>query len=553
MFSANSPPSATPVRGGSTAMSVRSLTVAVPEGSPDFKQDEIVPAEVEVIRIEGVCFVSTSTYNAVTDKEQTTVDWIRHQDEIFLNGHSLRVIVDNLKKEYLKAMFRDFLYANKNPAVIRQRIATLRAIAAQFFKPEEEKNPDYKLEYLCVEREYDIQDAFAVRLMNHLKSIVYDLDIKDAEKQPKYHFAATAEMVLLRGAVKKLSCYFSSDGIVESCAVLEAILRDYLFVKLKSEQAQLEYTALIFRLGHQGGFLFSLFTAHLDHMDKKFCVPANACISRSRIELSCDDTNLHITESTPIVSINPYNLETPAIAMPIVEDQDQPSVVETKIEHIVTRDGKGNTSLKIVSAVDYFYNHAARDVLIGKWLQQKNMFSNYANYYIQNGHEALMIDDLFTRFPELKAVETPKKKSLFQSEMEYKGDKILAYLGKCSPSFAESVLINLDNYAEMSEMHYMRAMQLLQRMGRIDLVRKVLLPFLASEDKGHESMHHKNSAKHDENIAKGYQYLVLAGFLSSPIHAGHQQKNSGQRSSDKKSPTTDKSPGDSMQQNRSSP
>jgi hypothetical protein len=526
---------------------------------------------LEKISIEGEYFITVKAYDSVKDKEQTTRDWIRHQDGIYLNGFSLRTIVDNLKKEYIKELISEFLYSDKDPQIIAKRIAGLHELAHQFF------GDLTGLQYITGENERNVPDSFAEKLACHLKEIIFDLDINikkvkpiidevikqedgseeakanpddvglniedekssvdvgdqvhdgiappvedikvpvsQATPQRRYQFSHTPEMQLIRQWVQKFSYYFSTWRIEQSAKILEKILNDYLFYTLTSEEAKLKYIELFFKVGHHGGFMYSCFTAHLQHIDKtKYVIRSDACIDQARIYITSDDFNVYIQESTPIFCI--YSLDE---AVPDVENADKSNVMETHVKHVVSMTDKGEALLRIFSAEDYCYNLAARDILLGEWLRLKKMLSNYANHYIEAGHNLMMIHAILELCPSIKAFCAYKPagfQRLFSNQAQSQGDKVLLYLGRNSPSYAESLLVNLDHYAEMDEEHFIRAVRLLQLMDRNDLAKKGLLPYLTREKRGTELVKVDNTVVAEKNIKAAYQYMIAIGFLSAPV------------------------------------
>ena len=510
--------------GASLATSSSDLTSTAPqEESKDNRSTDIIDAvasssglaeveqkPLEVIPIEGEYFITIDRYDWVDNREQVTKDWIRHQDAIYLNGFPLRAIVNNLKKEYIKQLLSEFLYQDKTPDLLARRIATLRELAIQFFGNADE------LQYIDGKFERNVSDGFADKLAHHLKEIIFDLNIKNSDQKPKYHFTDTPELQLLKNVVKKFSNYFSTWAIEESAEVLEMILNDYLLDTLSSSVVAVKYTDLLFKIAHHGGFMYSFFTAHLQHINKdKYAIQSDACIAQSRINITSNEDNIYIEENTPI-----YRIHTLDDDAPDVENEDKSNVMKTQVKHVVTMDGDERAVLKIISAVDYSYNYAAREILLGEWLRLRKSLSEYANNYIHHGHNLVMVNAIFQMYPWIKNFGTVITPSTFYRvfanlDLQYQGDKILLYLGKCSPSYAETVLVQMDHYAEMGEGDFTRAVQLLQRMGRNDLANKALLPYLARDDKATKIVNLDGMLDNEKNIKLAYRYMIGTGFFAS--------------------------------------
>jgi hypothetical protein len=473
MFSA----SATDVEAKSPDNDVVTLSSFLP-ASTVLQDDQKSDEPVEIIPIEGDYFLTTGKYDYVDDREQTTRDWIRHQDEIYLNGFPLRIIVDNLKKEYLKELIDDFLYADQDPVVINKRLAALREFVTQFLGDAE------AMKFLTADEKNYISDSLAVKLWAILRKINFDLHVTDKSKKPRYHFIISDEMQLLRVLVRKCSRYFSTDGIEESCNVLEKIWNDYLFYPLKNADLKRAYSELFFGVVHHGGVLYSLFTAHLQHINPvKYAIRSNPCIDQSRIDFTTTEENIYIKESTPILSISllPEIKSDGSIEdedeTAVIRNADNSNVMETVVTHVISLNDDGEAVLRIESAFDYSFNFQAREILLGDWFRLKQLLTNYANNYIQYGHNLLLIEAVFENFPWIRANGDEKQLSPFRrmfanKDENFQGDKILIALGKCFPSYAEKILVDLIHYAEFGKHIFLRAIKLLQLMGRNDLANK---------------------------------------------------------------------------------
>jgi hypothetical protein len=511
----------------STSIAVSSSAVFP---ASEIKSEQKPEEPVEIIPIEGDYFISSSKYNYVADREQATRDWIRHQDGIYLNGFSLRIIVDNLKKEYLKELIDHFLYADEDPVIINKRLAALREFVSQFFGNAED------MKFLTAEEKSYISDSLSVKLLIVLREIFFNLDITNESKKPKYHFNNSDEMQLLRALVKKCSRYFSTDGIAESCDVLNKIWDDYLFFSLTNDDLKREYAELFFSVVHHGGALFSLFTAHLQHINPlKYFIRSDPCIEQSRINFTSTEENIYIRECTPILLIGLV----PCIGSDgFVEDEDEAgairnannsNVMETVVTHAISLNNAGKAVLRIKSAYDYSYNSKAREILLDEWFKLKQILVNYANNYIHYGHNLLLTTAVFETCPWIKASGDDKPLSPFRrmftsKDKNFQGDKILLCLGKCFPSYAENILVDLVHYAEFGKKVFLRTVKLLKLMGRNDLANKAILPYLTQAHLvGH--INQLDNYKHDneKNHEAAYKYMISAGFLA-PVNTANGKK-----------------------------
>jgi hypothetical protein len=197
-------------------------------------------------------------------------------------------------------------------------------------------------------------------------------------------------------------------------------------------------------------------------------------------------------------------------------------VMKTQVKHVVTIDSEEHAVLKIMSAVDYSYNYAAREILLGEWLRLRKTLSDYANNYIHYGHNILMVNAIFQMFPWIKNFGSILKPSTFHRvfaslDLQYQGDKILLYLGKCSPSYAEKVLVHMDHYADMGENDFTRAVKLLKRMGRSDLASKALLPYLTRAEQANTMVKLDSELDNEKYIKSAYRYMISTGFFTGHV------------------------------------
>jgi hypothetical protein len=289
---------------------------------------------------------------------------------------------------------------------------------------------------------------------------------------------------------------------------------------------------LFFSVVHHGGVLYSLFTAHLQHINPiKYAIRSNPCIDQSRIDFTCTEENIYIKECTPIVSISLV----PGIGSDgSIEDEDEAgairnadnsNVMETVVTHAISLNEDGEAVLRIESAFDYSFNFQAREILLGEWFRLKQMLANYANNYIHHGHNLLLTTAVFEIFPGIKANGDEKPLSPFRrmfanKDENFQGDKILLYLGRCFPSYAENILVDLIHYAEFGKTIFLRAIKLLQLMGRNDLANKAILPYLTQPHLvGY--INQLANYKHDnkKNLEAAYKYMISAGFLAPATDA----------------------------------
>lgn len=488
-----------------------SYPVMAPASSSSSSHEE---SKGDIIDLKDEGFISIANYAHVNDDtEQATKDWIRNQDRIFLNGFSLRFIVDNLKKEYLKKLLSDFLYADMSSRHIADRIAALRELTTALL------GNVAGISHLSPSEECTLPDSFLVALHNQLIPIVYNLDYKNEKNKPIYSLSDNESMRLLKEQIKLAGTYFSTERVQESTHLLKKVWDEYLFVSLAPHIDREKYHTIFFQLGHQGGFLFPLFAAHLQHLDaSKYVIKGDECIDLAKIQFSADANTVHIIEHTPIIRILGDDAETI-----YAENPDKSNVMDTEVRHSISLDSKGCPKLHITLVKDVSHNELAREALVGEWFKKKEeKLLAYADYYIQHGHNPEMIMAILNEFSHIKELITVKhigflkRHFLSKQNMHHEGDKILLYIGNRYPQYAENILSNVKEYVDHGEDCFVRVIKLLRRMNRVDIANIILMPVLSKQGFVEDIDKLVKIVESEGSIRKVYRLMIKKGFLSQP-------------------------------------
>ncbi len=461
------------------------------------------------INLKDERFVSIARYNRVdNDVEQATIDWIRNQDRIFLNGFSLRFIVDNLKKEQFKKLLSDYLYADMHYPHINDRIAALRELTEVL------GGDTSKLKHLSVEQECVLPDSFLVDLHNKLIPIFYNLDAVGKDGKSLYGFSHNAEIELLKEKVRLTSRCFSTEKPQDSAKLLVEIWDNYLFNLMAPDIDRNKYHQIFFQLGHHGGFMFQLFAAHLQSMDSsQYLVRPDECIDQARIEFIVDGNAIYIAEHTPITRVYLCDGETV-----YAENANKSNVMDLEIRHTISPDDQGNLQLHITFAEAVYHSAKACGVLLAGLFKER--LCGYAEYYVQHGHNAEKIAAIFDEAPyiqELTAVKSLNFLKIWFSpsqRMHHDGDKILLYIGMHYPKYAENILADIKKYFDQGEDCFTRVIKLFRRMNRFDLAKTVLLLVLTQPDKADEIGKINQAVEDESKIRSAYHLMVKNGFLS---------------------------------------
>jgi hypothetical protein len=444
-------------------------------------------------------FLSLGKYSAA-DIEQVVKDWVRNQNIIFLNGASLRTIVDDLKK--LNLTQKLIAYRDHGPDRLKDRYTIIKLLFAKledgikgFIKSTADSaDPKIKIkrQKLIEILENTIGDSEDPKFQDNSvlaralpllfaglssDNILYDLSkISGLEGHPAYESLAEV--------IKVVGQYFTAENR-ESDAVLVQIWRNHLLQNVPLEADKVAYINELTKFAHQGGFLFSCITQHAEYLSYKketpesmptYAINGEECVNDTRIELSSHNNLVHVAESTPIRRISDNeNSE-------YIENQDRSPVMTTASKHLISVRRDGGADLTIVSAVDTVQNEAALLAVMSAFDEQKNMLLDYAKHYLANGHNSKeKIDGIMERYPKIKDKLPLKSVSFLDRNLKkdqavhQDGDRILLFVGLSFPKFADEIVSNIANF---DKHYFVRAIKLLRRMGYSDLAAQVILPFV---------------------------------------------------------------------------
>ena len=450
-------------------------------------------------------FLSLGKYSAA-GIEQVVKDWVRNQNIIFLNGVSLKAIVDDLKK--LNLTQKLIAYRDHGPDRLKDRYSVLQLLFAKLENEiknnikkmadstdpkiitKRQKLMDVLANTLQVGEDPKLQDnnvlAKAIPLLFAALSsddILYDLSkINGLEGHPAYE--SLADVIKVAGQ------YFTAENR-ESDAIIVQIWRQHLLQNVPLEADKAAYINELTKFAHQGGFLFSCITQHAEYLSYKKATPTSMptyaingeeCVNDTRIELSSRDNLIQVTEVTPIRRISDNeNGE-------YIENHDRSAVMSTASKHLISVRRDGGADLTIKSAVDTVNNEAALLAVMSAFDEQKNMLLEYAQYYLENGHKSKdKIDTILERYPKIKDKVPVKVISFLEMSLKkdqaihQEGDRILLYIGLSFPRFADEILANVANF---DKHHFIRAIKLLRRMDKSDLAAQAVLPYVLDSGVG---------------------------------------------------------------------
>jgi hypothetical protein len=528
-----------------TSASASSSNAAAPSAAasaPSLGAPASASPKLDSIDLLAIDFISSRKYSQ--DKlSQVMRDWVAFQDQIFLQGISLREIVDKLKIENLKQQlieYRDSELGNKadrldllkqlcitlnnkfelylanpadsmNPTVVRTREKILAAYENTFNDGEEInfQNPDTlnkAIPFLFVGLTGD--------------DILYDLSkLNELQEHPAYDSLAR----LLR----EVGMFFKKEEQESSEAILIDIWRKHLLAGLP-EIAQSAYIEQLSQFGHQGGLLLPSLTQHQEYLSfipseegmPPYMMNSDECGLGSKISFVFMNNILRVDSESPIKRLA-NNAEGTYIA-----NKDGSPIITTTTTHLISLKADSSGAIvELKSAVDAVQNQEAMRIIMGAFEDQKKMLLDYANHYLEHGHDRDDVNTIMDRYPNIQHRVPPIKtltyiQSLGKDQaMHQEGDRILHFIGMSFPKYADDIMTNITSYPQEK---FVRAIKLLRRMGRSDLAATVVLPYAlslrpAEEDNGMSAtrQHAIDAVVNDQSAIKAaYTYLNQYGFLS---------------------------------------
>jgi hypothetical protein len=504
--------------------------------SADAAENNLSGEASKVVDLLAIDFLSLGRYSP-DGIEQALRDWVRNQNIIFLNGVSLKEIVNDLKKANLRARlieYRDHGDGNQvnRLSLLKLLLVELREklkhdLAAARNPPDIERFTSILANTIDSSEVIDFSDdtllSRAIPLLHAelaLDDILYDLhNLPDLKGHPA--FESLAEVMRVAGQ------YFIAEN-VNSQAVLINIWHNYLLQNIALEADKLAYIDQLTQFAHQGGFMFSSLTQHTEYLSYKKATPDSMptyaingaeCVNNTKILFSTQNNILQIDEETPINRIaDNENVE-------FIENNDRTPIIITATKHSISVKPGGGSALVLESAIDTVKHQNAMLVVMQAFLEHKSILVNYANRYLAYGHSKKDIDDIMALYPKIKEKVPVKMLSFIDrnlkkdQEMHQDGDRILVYVGMSFPGFVDGLLSKIAQYDQDA---FVKAIKLLRRMNKSELAVQVILPYILDLGVGSTKVNMEAAreqarivVENEAEIEKAYFYLNQHNMLST--------------------------------------
>jgi hypothetical protein len=491
-----------------------------------------------VVDLLAIDFLSLGKYSPA-EIQQVVKDWVRNQNVIFLNGVSLKAIVNGLKKTNLRDRLIE--YRDHGPGNLVDRLSLLKLLFIELREKLKDDLRDAKTPVdvqrfteiltnsIGAAEVIDFSDNMlldrGIPLLHAelaLDDILYDLHkLPDMEGHPA--FESLAEVMRVAGQ------YFIAEN-PDTQAVLIHIWHNHLLQDIALEADKLAYIEQLTQFAHQGGFLFSSLTQHAEYLSYKKATPESMpthaingaeCVNDTKILFSTQDNILQIAEETPIRRIaDNENAES-------IENDDRTPIITTSTRHSISVKQSGGAELTILSAIDTVKHQDAMLVVMQAFMEHRSILVDYANRYLAHGHSKEHIDFIMARYPKIKDKVPVKMLSYIDrnlkkdQEMHHDGDRILVYIGMSFPGFVDGLLGNIAHYDQDA---FVKAIKLLRRMNKTELAAQVILPYILDLGVGSSAVNMEAAraqarmvVENQTKIGEAYAYLNKHNMLSAVL------------------------------------